>query len=332
MQESTDNHLEEQDTKEDFAENQLLVLGSLNYDSISTPFGSIEKTLGGSANYAALGASFCHDFVSVAGSIGTDYTDNDFEKLAIHGVNHSHLFSIDDLTAHWKGTYSKDLNHATTLNEADFIKAFSKHCEDFIKALDGFDFPFHYILLGNTDPNLQMAIFKKIEDPLLVGFDTRDAWLLQRDQTDCILKVLQHVDILFVNEEEGRILSKKQNIAEVANDLLELGPEVVIIKRGEYGFLLYYQNEFLALPAFPLQKVMDTTGAGDVFAGAVMGFLADANFQFDQQLLGQACLYGTVLASYVVEGFGMTSLQNKDIKEVQKRLEQYKSLISFEKF
>ena len=307
----------------------ILILGSFIYDSISTPFGSRQRILGGSANYATLATAFYQKPISVVGSIGRDYQESDLEKLMVRGVDTSHIYVVEDQTAHWEGHYDETLNEAKTLNEADFIRVFSKHCEDLRLSLQSASFQSSYVLLGNTAPDLQMAVLNQVaKQPLVVGYDTRDAWIHQRQQRDKIKEILKRVDILFVNEEECRLLAQTQNTLDATLKLQALGPRAIIIKRGEYGFLLAYQGQILSLPAFPLKKVVDTTGAGDVFAGAVMGFLMQSAPHLNKKLLGEACLHGTVVASFVVEGFGLLPLENITFDDIESRFNQYKDIIS----
>ena len=325
---------------------KLLILGSLAYDSISTPLVTRKKILGGSANYATLATTFYYNNISIMGSVGKDYSKNDVQKLIERGVDVSHIYTLGEQTLHWKGRYEESLNQVVTVNESAFIKIFSEHCSHLISVLQKQQSLHHqYVFLANTDPHLQNEVLKQLKDPFLVAFDTRSDWISRRNERDKILHILKKVDILFVNEEEARLLAQTQNTIEAAYKLKELGAKAIVIKRGEYGFLLYYQDKFLILPAFPLKKVVDTTGAGDVFAGGMLGFLLQSCFkkQLEQnkhtkfsdipsQLLAEACLQGNVLASYVVEDFGMTCLENISLMQVKERLRQYKAIISFKDF
>ena len=312
------------------ANNDFLILGSLAYDSILTPLGNKNKILGGSANYATLAATFYHDSIFVTSSVGQDYSLEDQQRLIQRGVDFSYVSVLKEPTLHWKGSYKKDLTEVTTVNEDEFRLLFSQHSQNFLLSLKKYDFPSKYVFLANTAPHLQLAVLQKLQSPFLIALDTRDIWIkLQREN---LLKLLKKVDILFVNEEEGWLLSQVQNSVEAADRLSQLGPKAIVIKQGEYGFLLYYKERLFSLPAFPLKQVVDTTGAGDVFAGAMLGFLAHSCFHFhkkdNDKLLRQACVYGNILASYIVEDFGMNPLEKITPTDIQDRFKKYQDIIS----
>lgn len=323
--------------------NKLLILGSLIYDSISTPLGERSRILGGSANYAALAMSFYYDEIVVVGSVGRDYLKSDMQKLTERGIDISHIYTLGEETPHWEGRYEHNLNQVITLNEAHFIKTFSEHCTDLALSIQQdarLSSQYQFVFLANIDPHLQFKTLEQLRKPLFVAYDTKDSWIRQKHHKDKILEVLRTVDILFVNEQEAQMLTQAQNAVDAAYELKKLGPKVVIVKRGEYGFLLCYQDKLLILPAFPLRRVVDTTGAGDVFAGGFIGFLLQEHFQkkteiavdIPSRLLAEACLHGNILASYVVEDFGMTCLENVKPMQIQERLKQYKDVISFQSF
>ena len=327
--------------------NKLLILGSLAYDSISTPSLTRKKVLGGSANYATLATTFHYNHVSTIGSVGKDYSKDDMQKLANRGVDVSHIYTLGDHTAHWEGSYEESINQVVTVNEPFFIKTFSEHCNQLTSLLQEQKgqllSEYQYVFLGNTDPHLQNEVLAQLKEPHLVAYDTRSDWISRRNKKDTILQILKKVDILFVNEEEAHLLTQTSSTIEAAYKLKELGAKAIVIKKGEHGFLLYYQDRFLILPAFPLRKVVDTTGAGDVFAGGMLGFLLQSYFQKEKDnpmklsnisghLLAEACLQGNILASYVVEDFGMVTLENINLIQIKERLKQYKSIISFKDF
>ena len=328
--------------------NQLLILGSLAYDSVSTPSVTRKRILGGSANYATLAATFHYNHISIMGSVGKDYSKNDVQRLTGRGVDVSHIYTLGEHTAHWEGCYKEDLNQVVTVNEPFFIKTFSEHCSQLTSFLQKQKVQlseYQYVFLGNTDPHLQNEVLEQLKDPFLVAYDTRSDWISRRGKKDKVLQILKKVDILFVNEEESHLLAQTSNTIEAAYKLKDLGAKAIVIKRGEYGFLLYYQDRFLILPAFPLRKVVDTTGAGDVFAGGMLGFLLQSHLQeqleqnkpmkfsnIPNQLLAEACLQGNILASYVVEDFGITTLEKIGSTQIKERLKQYKAMISFKDF
>ena len=325
--------------------NKLLILGSLAYDSISTPLLTRKRILGGSANYATLAATFYYNHISTLGSVGKDYSKDDMQKLAKRGVDTSHIYTLGEHTAHWEGCYKKDLNQVVTVNEPFFIKTFSEHCNHLTFLLQNqklqLEPEYKYVFLGNTDPHLQNEVLKQLKTPYLVAYDTRSDWISRRNKKDTILQILKKVDILFINEEEAHLLTQTQNTIETAYKLKELGAKAIVVKKGEHGFLLHYQDKFLILPAFPIRKVIDTTGAGDVFAGGMLGFLLQSLstqnkpmpfLDIPSQLLAEACLQGNILASYVVEDFGTTILENISLTQIKERVRQYKTMISTKDF
>ena len=328
--------------------NKLLILGSLAYDSISTPSLTRKRILGGSANYTTLATAFHYNHISTIGSVGKDYSKEDIQKLARRGIDTSHIYTLGDHTAHWEGCYKKDLNQVVTVNEPFFIKTFSEHCNQLTSLLQNqklqLEPEYKYVFLGNTDPHLQNEVLKQLKTPYLVAYDTRSDWISRRNKRNAILQILKKVDILFANEEEAHLLTQTQSTIEAAYKLKQLGAKAIVIKKGEHGFLLYYQDKFLILPAFPLRKVIDTTGGGDVFAGGMLGFLLQSLLQksstkkpmsfldIPSQLLAEACLQGNVLASYVVEDFGTAVLENISLTQIKERVRQYRTMISVKDF
>ncbi len=297
---------------------EILVVGSLAYDSISSPMGKVEKTLGGSANYFSLAA---HHFakVRVVGVVGSDYGDDDLQMLRSRNVDTDGLQVVEGKTFHWEGKYEGDMNEAITLNtELNVFEHFNPKIPDAYKN-SGFAF------LANIDPNLQLDVLSQIETPKLVASDTMNFWIASKKQD--LLKVLQKVDLLVINETESTLLTDAQNAIAAADDILKMGPKAVIIKRGEYGFVLKMGSDFFALPAYPIAKVVDPTGAGDSFAGGLFGYLASKNEAMTFENLKQGCIRGSVVASFTVEDFGVTPLKNMTEAKMNERLEAYQKMV-----
>lgn len=301
---------------------KILVVGSLAYDSISTPAGKAEDTLGGSANYFGLSASLFAP-VSVVGVVGEDYKDTDMDLLRNHGVDISGIQRVQGKTFRWAGQYSGDMNEAQTLKTdlnvfADFHPAIPEKFKDS-----------DFLFLANIDPVLQMDVLNQVKKPKIIAADTMNFWI--HSKLADLKKLLTKIDILLINEGEAKMLSGASNAVAAAKKIMGMGPKSVVIKRGEYGFLLFMENQYFILPAFPISEVVDPTGAGDTFAGGFMGYLAktDSPLNFDQ--VKRAAVYGTLMASHTVQDFGVKPLKNLTLAEVEKRHREYLSVIALDR-
>jgi sugar/nucleoside kinase (ribokinase family) len=302
----------------------LLIIGSIGFDNIKTPFGKVNKILGGSAVYASVAAS---NFVSptIIGVVGEDFENKYFELLKKHNIDVSQIKVEPGKTFHWEGFYDYDLNTAHTINTQ--LNVFSK----FNPKLSYETKNTKFVFLGNIDPDLQLKIYSQIENPRLIACDTMNYWIEKKLVQ--LKKLLKKVDVLFINEAEIRQLTKEYNIIKSAKKVLSWGTKIVIIKRGEYGVMCFYKNKIFVLPAYPLEKVFDPTGAGDSFAGGVMGFLAyklKNNNVLTEQILRQSIVFGTVTASFCVEDFGIKKLYKTTYKDILQRYREIKHLIHFE--
>lgn len=298
---------------------EILVVGSLAYDSISSPEGKVEKTLGGSANYFSLAA---HHFakVRVVGVVGNDYGDDDLEMLKSRKVDTEGLQVVDGKTFHWEGKYEGDMNDAITLNtELNVFEHFNPKLPETYKSSS-------FAFLANIDPNLQLDVLSQMQSPKLIASDTMNFWITSKKQD--LLKVLEKVDLLVINEGESILLTEKQNAIAAADEILKMGPKAVIIKRGEYGFVMKMGDDFFALPAYPIAKVVDPTGAGDSFAGGLFGYLASKNEEMTFENLKQGCIRGAVIASFTVQDFGVTPLKNLSEDSLQQRMNHYLQMVS----
>jgi sugar/nucleoside kinase (ribokinase family) len=293
---------------------EILVVGSLAYDTISTPKGKAERALGGSANYFSLAASL-YSKVRVVGVVGEDYDQADYEMLTKRGVDTKGLQRQKGKTFHWTGRYEGDMNEAITV--ATDLNVF----EHFNPELPAEYKNSSYVFLANIDPTLQLRVLEQVENPKMIASDTMNLWI--NIKLPELKKVLAKVDVLLINEGEADLISKQTNAIAAAQEILKLGPKAVVIKRGEYGFVLYTKEGYFILPAYPIAEVVDPTGAGDTFAGAFFGYLAKQNKGYDLAALKQACVQGVILASYTVQSFSVEKLKSLTWTDVENRLNDY---------
>lgn len=300
---------------------EILVVGSLAYDSIETPSGKAPRTLGGSANYFSLAASL-FSRVRVVGVVGEDYEAKDFELLKSRNVDTSGMTVQKGKTFHWEGAYQGDLNEAITRKtELNVFEKFDPKLPDHYRDSK-------FVFLANISPDLQLKVLEQVSGPLFVGMDTMNFWISSKIED--LKKVLQKVDVVLINEGEAMMLTGAENAISAARKMIEMGPKAMVIKRGEYGFVLYTKESgFFILPAFPVDHVVDPTGAGDTFAGGFFGYLASLNKKPVVADLKQACLRGTLLASFTIQDFGVKALANTKYPEIEKRMREFQQVFSF---
>ncbi len=294
---------------------QILVVGSLAYDSIKTPVGAVNKTLGGSANYFSVAASLLSP-VRVVGVVGSDYSQEDKKILESRNVDLQGMTVKTGQTFHWSGFYDDNLNEAQTL-QTD-LNVFA----DFDPVLPQAYHDSKFVFLANIDPVLQLKVLGQVKSPVYTGMDTMNFWI-QSKKSD-LLKVLQKVQILLINEGESKMLTDEPNAIAASEKLLRMGPEAVVIKRGEYGVILNHKEKGLfVLPAFPIAEVIDPTGAGDTFAGGFFGWLSRNEKRPTFEDLKQACFVGSCLASFTVQDFGLKSIRAVTAESLSKRQTTY---------
>ncbi len=298
---------------------EILVVGSLAYDSISTPQTQTERTLGGSANYFSLAASM-YTKVRVVGVVGEDYADDDLKLLKDRSVCTRGLQKKSGKTFHWSGAYKADMSEAITLaTDLNVFEHFNPELPEDYKYTP-------FVFLANIDPELQLQVLDQIQNPKFVGSDTMNFWI--QSKPEALKKVLARVDVLLINEGESKLLTNKSNAIAAAHEILNMGPRAVVVKRGEYGFVLSTKDALHIMPAFPIAEVTDPTGAGDTFAGAFFGFLSKRNQHVDIASLKQACIQGSLMASFTVQKVGIGALVNLNWADVEKRQNQYQAIIS----
>ena len=299
---------------------RLLVVGSVAFDTVKTPFGEVEDVLGGSATYFSTAASFFTG-VDLIAVVGEDFPEQHIEFLKGRGIDVSGLERRSGKTFRWKGEYSYQLNEAQTLDtQLNVLETFRPKIPDHYRNPD-------LLFLGNIDPELQLDVLNQVQRPKLVACDTMNFWI--EGKRDALWKVLEQVDVLVINDGEARELGQDSNLVKVAQDTLARGPKHLIIKRGEYGVLMFNEQHAFGAPAFPLEVEKDPTGAGDTFAGGFMGHLA-ASGDFTDEGLRRAIVFGTVMASFNVEAFSLDRLRDLDYKEVESRFREFKRLTHFE--
>lgn len=286
----------------------LLVVGSVAYDTVKTPYGTVEEVLGGSATYFSVAASFFTD-VSLVAVVGKDFGDKSLKVLKDRGIDLTGLEVAEGKTFRWSGEYSDDLNDRTT--HATHLNVF----ETFKPKLQREDVGAKFLFLGNIDPDLQREVLRRIK-PGFSACDTMNFWIDGKPES--LKQLLGRVDGLVINDSEARLLAGELNTVMAARRLLALGLKFAVIKRGEFGAALFHGDHFFAIPAYPVEKPIDPTGAGDSFAGGFMGHLAREG-KTNPVTLRQAMIYGTVMASFTVEDFSLRRLATATEKEIEKR-------------
>lgn len=302
---------------------EVLVVGSLAYDSVKTPSGKAEKSLGGSANYFSVAAGL-FAAVRVVGVVGEDYLAKDKELLLSRRVDLAGLQTVPGKTFHWEGTYEQNLNEAVTLKtELNVFAHFNPQLPTTYRNSS-------YVFLANIDPTLQLEVLSQVEKPIFVGMDSMNFWINSKQEE--LLKVLKKVDIVFMNETEAKMLTQISNSVRAIKKVAELGPKFVVVKKGEYGATLYSaKHGFYQIPALPVEDVVDPTGAGDSFAGGFFGLLAartNSEAVPEWNDLKQAALAGTVLSSQTIQDFSLNALLKVDKSLFEQKLTQLKSMIS----
>jgi len=311
-------------------ENTILSVGSMAFDSVSTPEGKRESALGGSVNYFSIAAS---PFVPVEllAVVGKDYPQAELEWLNTLGISTSGVKIADGDTFHWVGDYCDDLNEAKTLST--FLNVF----EHFKPQLSEKQRLSDYVFLGNIDPDLQHSVLDQVEGPKFVGCDSMNFWITGK--LDRLKALLERIDLLSINEKEAMQLTGKKNLVDASEQILKMGPSVLILKRGEYGAMLKTREQTFLAPAYPIKTVVDPTGAGDSFAGAMMGHLASCGLSRDlarkdskafHSQLRQAVLMGCVMASFTVEDFSFDRLRSLTGDEFKARLSSLRSMIEID--
>lgn len=299
----------------------LLVVGSVAFDAVETPFGKRDKMLGGSAAHFSISASYYTD-VRVIAVVGGDFSPEDEEPLVRHNVDLSDLERVSEgKTFRWAGRYDFDLNTAHTLDTQ--LNVFA----DFKPKLSEAAKKSRLVFLGNIQPELQREVREQVKSAELVALDTMNLWIdIARDS---LLEAIKGVNVVIINDAEARQLTGEPNLIKAARTVLSWGPQALIVKRGEYGAALFTSESYFAIPAYPLESVFDPTGAGDTFAGGFMGYMASQE-KLDEAAMRRAMIFGSVMASFNVEEFGTERVQRLTHEEINERFKTFKQMTFFE--
>jgi sugar/nucleoside kinase (ribokinase family) len=299
----------------------LIVVGSVAFDSVETPFGKCEKMLGGSTSHFSISASY-YTKVRIVGVVGGDFGEEEQRVFDTHSIDTTDLERISSgKTFRWRGKYDYDLNVAHTLETQ--LNVFA----DFKPKLSDEARHSRLVFLGNIQPELQKEVRDQMKGAELVALDTMNLWI--ETSREALQAAIESVDLLVVNDAEARQLTEEPNLIKAARKILSWGPRSVIVKRGEYGAAMFTNDSYFAIPAYPLESVFDPTGAGDTFAGGLMGYL-DSQEALDEAAMRRAMIFGSVMASFNVEEFGTQRVQRLTHAEINERFRAFKRFTHFE--
>ncbi len=299
----------------------LLVVGSVALDSVATPFDKVEDALGGSATYISLASSYFANPVYLVGTVGEDFPKKYIDILAKHEIDLEGLQIVPGKTFRWSGKYHYDLNvRDTLLTELNVFEKFDPVIPDkFRKA--------QFVCLGNIDPVLQIKVLDQMVDPQFVVCDTMNYWIEGRRNE--LIKLLKRVSVLIINDSEARLLASEPNLVKAAKMIREMGPKILIIKKGEHGALLFMENTVFSAPAYPMEMIFDPTGAGDTFAGGFIGYLHKTN-DLNSENMKCAVIYGSTMASFCVEQFSTGGLEQLSYPRIKERFREFLKLSRFD--
>lgn len=300
----------------------LLVVGSLGLDTVATPFDKVENALGGSATYISLAASYFSGPVNLIGVVGEDFPKKYIKMMEEHNINLEGLQIIEGgKTFRWSGKYHYDLNVRDTLfTELNVFEKFDPVIPEKLRKAQ-------FVCLGNIDPTLQIKVLEQMENPKFVVCDTMNYWI--EGKKDELLKLLDKVHVLIINDSEARLLAHEPNLIKAAKKIQDMGVGIVIIKKGEHGALLFNDNTIFSAPAYPLEMIYDPTGAGDSFAGGFIGHLFKTQ-DLSSSNLKAAVVYGSAMASFCVEKFSTKGLEELSYLRIQDRFREFRDLSRFD--
>mgnify|MGYP003575555903 CR=1 FL=1 len=301
----------------------LVVIGTVAFDALETPFGKTDKIVGGAATYASLAASYFYDKTKIVAVVGDDFPDAEIKDLNQHGIDTEGLqIKENEKSFFWSGRYHNDMNSRDTLvTELNVLADFDPIIPDSYQDCQ-------YLLLGNLTPQVQATVIERLNKrPKLIVLDTMNFWM--DIAMDDLLEVIKKVDVLTINDSEARQLSGEYSLVKAAKKILAMGPKYLIIKKGEHGPLLFHEDQIFSAPALPLADVFDPTGAGDTFAGGFIGYLAKVG-TINFTNMKNAIIFGSALASFCVEKFGTERIKNLTREEIGARVQEFVQLSSFE--
>jgi len=299
----------------------LLIVGSMALDSVRTPVGEVTNALGGAADYSSVAASFFSP-VKLVGVVGSDFPQEHLDFLSSKGIDLGGVQIVEGgKTFRWSGYYDFDLNVAHTLDTqlnvfADFSPTLP---EEYVNA--------DYVFLANIDPDLQLQVLNQVKNPKLTMCDTMNFWI--GGKRDSLIKVLERVDIAVVNDAEARQLTGLMSTVKAAKAIQNIGPKTVIIKKGEHGALLFHGDEHFSAPSYPLEDIVDPTGAGDSFAGGFIGYIASQD-NIEPSVLRKAVVHGSVMASFNVEDFSLNRMRTLDLAQIAARYREFQKIAFFD--
>jgi len=299
----------------------LLVVGSVALDSVETPFGKVENALGGSAVYISTAASYFAAPVRLVGVVGGDFPKSAISFLEERNIELEGLQKIENgKTFRWSGKYHYDLNMRDTLfTQLNVFEKFDPKIPEMYRKSK-------YVCLGNIDPGLQRRVLEQIEKPKLIVGDTMNFWI--EGKREELMKTMKHIDVLIINESEARLLTQEPNLIRAGKKVIGMGPKILIIKKGEHGALLITESTIFSAPAYPMEDIYDPTGAGDTFAGGFIGWLEKSDDVSDENLK-RAVVYGSAMASFCVEKFGVDGLRELTYLKIQDRFRSFRDLVKF---
>jgi sugar/nucleoside kinase (ribokinase family) len=300
----------------------LVIIGSVAFDAIETPFGKTDKIVGGAATYASLAASYFYKKVKIVGVVGEDFHQEDIQNFNDHGIDTEGLqIKKGEKSFFWSGKYHNDMNSRDTLvTELNVLGSFDPIIPENYQDCE-------FLMLGNLTPQVQQTVINRMKNrPRLIVLDTMNFWM--DIALDDLIAVIKNIDVLTINDAEARQLSGEYSLVKAAHKIMAMGPKYLIIKKGEHGALLFNEDQIFSAPALPLADVFDPTGAGDTFAGGFIGYLAQVDtINFNN--MKNAIIYGSALASFCVEKFGTERIKNLSQEEIQARVQQFVKLSSF---
>ena len=300
----------------------LLTVGTVAFDAIETPFGKVDKIVGGAATYISIAASYFNKDVKIVSVVGDDFPQKDMDDLKKRGVDLEGLqIKKGEKSFFWSGKYHDNMNKRDTLvTDLNVLADFDPILPESYKKVD-------YLMLGNLTPSVQMRVLQQMKKrPKLVAMDTMNFWMdIAMDELKSVIK---KVDVLTINDEEARQLSGKYSLVAAAKEIFTMGPKFLVIKKGEHGALLFYKDEMFYAPALPLETVYDPTGAGDTFAGGFMGYMSQAG-RVSFANMKRAMIYGSAMASFCVGKFGTEAIKPLSKKEIDARVKEFAKLVQF---
>lgn len=300
----------------------LLTVGTVAFDDIETPFGRAEKVIGGACTYISWAASYFVNDIRLTSIVGHDFPEDEIKQLQDRGVNMEGLkVKKDGLTFFWAGKYHENMNQRDTITtDLNVLDDFDPELPDSYKDSQ-------YIMLGNLTPDIQARVIEQLNAPKVIALDTMNFWM--DVALDKLIEVIGKVDILTINDEEARQLSGEYSLINAAQKIFEMGPEYLIIKKGEHGAMLFHKDKIFSAPALPLAVVKDPTGAGDTFAGGFMGYLAKTG-KLNFENLKTAIIYGSAMASFCVEEFSLGKMKNLSDEDIKKRVQRFVEMTAFD--